>query len=295
MDSFGNLYESSQKLRGYRSLLDHSLALEEQQCPPGTDAYLHRSISGLETVCRVPAAFLRWNLWFEPYSNTSGDGLCKLYSCYVPWLCALANWSLGIQSDQCHRPRHPGKSHGAREALVPVLLAPRKKAWWATWIWPHLICIQIWFFSNQKQPTVTNQHDVATQPPQRHASGCQFLKFLCKLRTRRTKPYPHLQRNTWVSRKLYIASLNGFVERNTYREPWSLPTQNRDFYRPKWRFRAKKNLIQLFLMSAGCSVPSRLCLPLPRLHLALSLAELLRCSWSFYLKSVQVHIFLSPV
>ena len=119
--------------------IDHSLALVEQLCPP--DAYLHRSISGLETVCRVPAAFLRWNLWFEPYSNTSGDGLCKLYSCYVPWLCALANWSLGIQSDQCHRPRHPGKSHGAREALVPVLLAPRKKAWWATWIWPHLICI----------------------------------------------------------------------------------------------------------------------------------------------------------
>ena len=65
-------------------------------------------------------------------------------------------------------------------------------------------------------------------------------QVLVQIEYRRTKPYPHLQRNTWVSRKLYIASLNGFVERNTYREPWYLPTQNRDFYRPKWRFRAKK-------------------------------------------------------
>ena len=38
----------------------------------------------------------------------------------------------------------------------------------------------------------------------------------------------------------YTLLLSMDLLKGTHREPWSLPTQNRDFYRPKWRFRAKK-------------------------------------------------------
>ena len=88
----------------------------------------------------------------------------------------------------------------------------------------------------------------------------------------------------WICWKEHIQGTSGLY-----------PPKKRDFYRPKWRFRAKKTPHPVvFDVGWVLGSPLRLCLPLPRLHLALSLAELLRCSWSFIWNPLW-SIFLSPV